>query len=155
MQLRISRSQTSKGVMTKTVVFVLDARTELTAEEQANVKKYGLGSQVIYNSEASKKHIANADAHLGRQNMTGALRSIASVARAKLSLNITVDGLQKGQHIECKSLDEVLGAEEALTQACENLQGYLSVASTFDGSEAVFDYPIYKTIQPPQEALSA
>jgi hypothetical protein len=34
----------------------------------------------------------------------------------------------------------LLGAEEAIMQACENLKGYLDTAATFDGREVLFDY---------------
>jgi hypothetical protein len=57
-----------------------------------------------------------------------------------LSLNVTVDGLISGQHIECKDLDELLGAESAIIEACQNAKGYLDVASTFDGREQVLEF---------------
>src|SRR5437588_9783986 len=127
MQIKIQRSQRQGGISLK-VIFCLDARIFLTAEEQANVSRYRLGGQVIYNSQAARKHLDKADA-AGRQGSY--FRSIASVAMAAMNLNITIDSLQRGQHIECKDLDELLAAEEALMTACENLKNYLRAASTF------------------------
>jgi hypothetical protein len=119
--------------MNKSVVFVLNARVDLSEEEKFNVEKYKLGPQIIYNSEASRKHL---DA--GRNS--GAARSIARLALAKMSLNISIDSLQGGHAINCNSLDEVLGAEEAIKDACESLKTYLDIAETFDGRQEVIEY---------------
>jgi hypothetical protein len=136
MQLKIQRSQRNAGISGK-VIFCLDARAFLSAEEQANVGRYRLGGQVIYNSQASRKHLDRAN-EAGRQGSY--LKSLASTAMAALNLNITIDGLQRGQHIECKDLDELLSAEEALMSACENLKNFLRLAATFDGREVVIDF---------------
>ena len=136
MQLKIQRSQRNASISGK-VIFCLDARAFLAPEEQANVSRYRLGSQVIYNSQASRKHLERAD-DAGRQGSY--FKSLAATAMAALNLNITIDSLQRGQHIECKDLDELLSAEEALMTACQNLKGYLEAAATFDGREVVIDF---------------
>lgn len=140
MQLKLKRSQRSGGFTGGKVYFALDARADLSEEEAYNVKKYKLGSEVIYNSEASRKHLEAGIASLGSGSLGGTLKSAVSMAMARLSLNITVDSLVKGHHIECKDLDELLGAEEAIMQACENIRTYLTLAATFDGSETVLEY---------------
>lgn len=144
MQLKIQRSQRQSGLVSKAVVFCVDARIFLTAEEQANVTRYKLGSQIIYSSEAAKRHAASAEAH---QNAGQAVRSYGLVAKgllhaiaSRMALNITIASLQNGQHIECKDLNEVVDAEDALMTACENLKGYLQTAATFDGREVVIDF---------------
>ena len=125
--------------MNKTVIFCVDARIQLTTAEQDSVKRYKLGNQVIYNSEASKRQIAKADqAYDG--SMGGSLKALGAFALASMQLNITINGLQEGQHIECKSLEEVIAAEEALIQACQNLKAYLATAAKFDGREAVINF---------------
>ncbi len=83
MQLKIQRSQRQGGVVSKSVVFCVNARIFLSAEEQANVSKYKLGGAVIYNSQASRKHLDKADEH-GRQGSY--FKSLASVAMAALNL---------------------------------------------------------------------
>jgi len=139
------------------VIFCLDARIQLTPEEQANVNRYKLGSQVIYNSEASKRHLAKSETAQSTGTAGGIAKSFVSLAMAALNLNITINGLQRGQHIECKSLDELLGAEEALMEACKNLRAYLDTAASFDGREVLVDFSgkepaVVSTAPPPMLA---
>ena len=138
MQLKIKRSQ--KDGMIGGVTFMLDARLAFTPKEQDDVKRYKLGNQVIYNSESSKKNIDKADSSMDGSAL-GAVKALGFLAIAHLKLNITVNSLEKGQHVECKTLDEVIGVEQALVEACQNARTYLTVAATFDGREAVIDFP--------------
>jgi hypothetical protein len=153
MQLKLKRSQRSGGLMGGKIIFGLDARTDLSNEEQGLVKKYGLGKLVVYDSEARKKRGEAAYGHFddaanvqglgfssaGRSLWKNA-RGIASAAMAALSLRVTVDSLMSGQHIECKDLDELLGAEAAILDACKSLKAYLETALTFDGREEVVEF---------------
>ena len=132
MQLVLRRSQKATGLISKSISFVLDSRVDLSAEEETSVKKYGLGGQVLYNSASSKNYLEKA------QN-SGFLGAAANLAMARMSLNITIDSLTKGQHIECKDLDELLGAEAAIQNACQVIRQYIDVAQTFDGREIVID----------------
>ena len=139
MQLKIQRSQRESGVVSRAVVFCVDARAYLTPQEQANVTRYRLGSQVIYSSEAAKKHAEGASS----EHFTSAaswVRGLYHAAALKLNLTITIDSIQRGQHIECKDLQEVRGAEEALVEACQSLKNFLATAATFDGGEDVYDF---------------
>ena len=129
------------------VVFCIDARAELTPEEAAAVKKYGLGKEVVYNSQRSKEHLdklnANLESSTGRgvlKGIAGFVKSVGNLAMAKLALNITIDALVKGQHIEAKDMDEMISAEAALRAACERTKDYLAVAATFDGGEEVVEF---------------
>lgn len=126
--------------MSKSVIFCLDARVEFTPAEQASITRYKLHKQVIYNSEAAQKHLASAGMSMATGNMIGSLKGMASVAFAALNLNISIESLQRGQHVECKSMDELLGAEDAIMTACQNLRGYLDTAATFDGREVLIDF---------------
>jgi hypothetical protein len=123
----------------RSVMFMLDARLELTEEEAANVKKYGLGDEVIYNSAASQKHAEAAAAAVDRDTAGSFLSVLAQSAMHRLSLNITIDGLVRGQHIECKDLAELIAAENAIRQAAHTTRAFLETASTFDGREIVID----------------
>jgi hypothetical protein len=153
MQLKLKRSQRSGGIMGGKVIFTLDARAELSAKEQALVKKYALGKVVVYDSDARKKHQGAAYGHFDDAAHTSGLsassagrslwknaRGLANAAMMALSLRVTVDGLMSGQHIECKDLDELLGAEGAIRDACGNLNAYLETAVTFDGREEVVEF---------------
>jgi len=57
MHLKLARSQKAKGMMSKSVVFVLDARVEYTPQEQERIKTYKLDKQVIYNSSVAAERI--------------------------------------------------------------------------------------------------
>jgi hypothetical protein len=114
----------------------LDARVDLLPEERSNVDKYRLGTQVLYNSAATEANLAKAAAGFAGG---GLLRGAVGLAMSRLSLSITVDSLTKGHHIECKDIDELLGAEEAIKSACDNIRTYIDLASTFDGREIVID----------------
>lgn len=145
MQLKLKRSQRSGGVMGNKIIFSLDARSELTPEEQALVAKYSLGKLVIYDSEQRKKltdaglaHTANVQS--GGGGVWATTKGLANLAMAAMTLRVSVDSLSQGHHIECKDMDELLGAEAAITEACKNLKGYLDTAVTFDGREVVLDF---------------
>jgi hypothetical protein len=147
MQLRIQRSQRAGGVLGNTVFFCLDVRADYAPEEQANVRKYKLGGQVIYNSQAARKHMERANAHLDRvdsdslrEKAAGLARGSLSAVMARLSLNISIASLGRGHHIECKDLEELLEAEDTVRNACKGVTRYLEVAATFNGSEVVIDY---------------
>jgi hypothetical protein len=147
MQLKLKRSQRAGGMLGGKVIFGLDARADLTADERELVRKYGLGKLVVYDSEARKKANESAYGHfdeatnssVGRSLWKNA-RGIACAAMMALSLRVTVDSLVGGQHIECKELDELLGAEGAILDACKSLKAYLETALTFDGREEVVEF---------------
>lgn len=159
MQLKLQRSQREGGVMSKSVIFCLDARVEFTVEEAANLKRYKMLEQVIYASEDAKRTAEGSAAAMARARTTkysadsvddmlfsatagigGGLKAAALGALSAMKLRITVNSLQRGQHIECKSLDELLGAEAAVIEACKNLRVYLDTAATFDGREVLIAF---------------
>jgi hypothetical protein len=119
------------------IVFELNARVELTPQEDELVRKYGLGKQTVYDSAAREKHLG----HVAAAATGGSLfKGLVSAAMSKLTLHVTIDSLSHGQHIEAKDLDELLGAETAIREACVAIRSYLDTAATFDGQEVVFDY---------------
>jgi hypothetical protein len=86
MQLKLSRSQRSAGILSKSVMFMLDARLDLTAEEASNVQKYKLGEEVIYNSAASRKHLEGAAEAALRETAGSFVSQLARTAMHRLSL---------------------------------------------------------------------
>ena len=157
LRLKLKRSQRSS--MFGKIIFVLDARMELTQEELDLVRKYRLGGDVIYESGSRKRRLEAKDAYLemtkggpGLRDSPGAQawgaaksffwmgRAGLSAATAALSLRVTIDSLMSGVHVECKSMDELLQAERAIREAAENLRGYLNVARTFDGREEIVKF---------------
>ena len=147
MQLKLQRSQRTRGVTASTVFFCLDVRADYTPEEKSNINKYRLGPQIIYNSRAAQKHLEAAGAHLDRtqegptgNRVMGLVRGATSLAMANMQLSISIASLGRGHHVECKDLEELLESEDTIRTACKNLTRYLEVASTFDGSELVVEY---------------
>lgn len=145
--LKFRRSQRT-GMLGGKPIFVLDARAEIAPEARALVAKYRLGTLVVYDSEARKQNAEQAYAHfsdaampvgVGRSLWKNA-RGIASAAMMALALRVTVDKLIEGQHIECKDLSELLGAEAAMVEACKNLRTYIDTALTFDGREELLEF---------------
>lgn len=145
MKLLLRRSQRS-GSFSGSVIFCLDARVEFTPQERESIRRYKLHNQAIYNSEASQRALDKANASASEhgmgdwRNLGGQLKGLAYLALASMKLNISISSLEKGQHVECKSMDELLGAEAAIMDACENLKGYLDTAATFDGREVLIDF---------------
>lgn len=140
MQLKLRRTQRDAGVVSKSVIFCLDARADLTEQERRNLSRYKLYDQVIYKSEASKQSLDKSIAATSEGSAAGYLKGAFHLAMTALRLNVTARSLERGHHIECKSLDELIAAEDAIMQACENLKMYLEKAATFDGSELVVDF---------------
>jgi hypothetical protein len=134
MRLKLTRSQRTTGLVSKKVLFVLGAKVDYSAVEVACIQKYNLGSQIIYDSESARRHAENAGSG------GGLMKSLASSAMARMSLSVTIASLSQGQQIECKDLDEMLQAEEAICSACENLKNYLKIAESFDGAEEVIEF---------------
>jgi hypothetical protein len=138
MQIKVKRSQKTSGLMGKTVVFCADIRAEYTPEERANINRYNLGGDVIYNSRAAAEHLGRVERQVDG-SATGLVKGLGSLLLAKMNLNITIASLQQGHHIECKDLSELLECEEAIMTACKGLKGFLEAAATFDGREIVVD----------------
>lgn len=154
MVLKIKRS-TKDGVLGR-VIYIIDARLDASAAIRSTIAKHRLGSRVIYESDARQEHRAAARQHIeDSRSDTGVLappadhakavgktlwklgRAAVSATRAALSLQITVDKLLSGVHIECKDLDELGEAEDALVAAKSNLEGYIARLGTFDGREEI------------------
>ena len=139
MQLSIRRSQRDGGMFGSKVVFALDARLHPTAEEQALIKRYKLGKEIVYASEEAQRHGAATVAAANRGTLGGLAKAALSAGMANLALRCTIDSLTMGQRIECQNLPELIGAEEAIVQACNNAKAFLEAATTFDGRELVMD----------------
>jgi len=147
MQLKIQRTQRPGGVLGTTVLFCLDVRADYSPAETANIGRYKLGKELIYSSQAARRHIENSRKNFARgqgdnlkDQAAGLSRGMLSLALAKMSLNISIASLGRGHHIECKDLSELLSAEETLMEACRNVKKYLAAASTFSGSITFVDF---------------
>lgn len=147
MQLKIQRSQRMGGLTGRTVVFCLDVRADYGAAETSDITKYNLGKQLVYSSQAARRHADNMNKQLDRvgsdsvrEQATGLARGVVSLALAKMNLNISIWSLAQGHHIECKDLPELLSAEETIMEACRSLKKFLAAAATFSGSVTLVDF---------------
>lgn len=143
--LKLKRAQRS-GLLGK-VIFTLDARIALNAEDAELIRKYRLGDDVIYESSNRKQQKEATMAHLEMTKSTGAGKTLYRLARAgvsataaALSLKITINSLSSGVHVECKSIAELMEAETAIVEAAGNVRNYLELAETFDGREEVLEF---------------
>jgi hypothetical protein len=139
MELKIRRTQRDAGLINTSMRFSVDARAVFTDEERRSIKKYDLGKLLVYQSDKAKA------AAIGMQvvrdgSVKGDMRALGLIAVAAMNINIRVRDLEDGKSVECKSLDEVLGAEEAFIDGCRHLQGYLDTAATFDGRETIISF---------------
>lgn len=134
MELKIKRSQSQSGLMSKKVEFQVNVQLVLTSEERKAVEKYRIGDEVVYNSEASRKNIDASRQSLARGGIGGVATGLVRTAMARLSLNLTINNLTNGQTVTTKSLEEAMAAEEAVREACVAALQYIGVASLFDGS---------------------
>jgi uncharacterized protein YdbL (DUF1318 family) len=154
MALRLKRSQ-KQGTMGG-IIYTLDARIDVSAEVGALIAQHNLGGRLIYESAARQTHAAKAQAHLaGSRDNTSFFappsaqamgiaktfwklgRAAVSATRASFALRVTVAGLMSGVHVECKSMEELLEAEDAFREAKLNLESTIDAAQSFDGREEV------------------
>jgi hypothetical protein len=138
MQLKIRRNQSTTGLFSQSVVFCADIRAEYTDEERANINKYSLGGDVIYNSRAAAEHLSRIERQVDGSGV-GLIKGFGSLLLSKMNLNVTIASLQQGHHIECKDLGELLECEDAILTACKGIKGFLAAAATFDGREIIVD----------------
>jgi hypothetical protein len=154
--LKLRRSQ--KTSFFGNPLFVLDARMEISKEAQEYLQVYQLGGLIIYESAASERRRAAAQEHLEESHNPAGIfasageqakgilwmfwklgRAVLSLFFAAWALRITIDKLLNGVHIECRTMDELLDAEQELRKAAENLKAYLGLARTFTGTEEVVE----------------
>lgn len=128
MRLRFRRSQRTAGMMSKTTVFTLEARVDITEEEMSHLQKYKMGQEVIY----SKERIA-ADTS-GEGGFMGMARNLASAAT---TLTVRIDDLIKGTKVECKDILEMMAVEEQIVTACQTFRSILASMAYFDGEEII------------------
>lgn len=152
MQLRVKRSQI-KGMMGG-IYFAVDAKIILTDQEMQDVIKYHLHDQEVYYSEGFRKNVDKALNDIDSGTVGGALKSIARLAALKLQLKLTFADLMKGAHVECKNLDELMGAEQVFIMACERAQTYLTFAKTYiDEEETVREFNVERITDYQEQTL--
>lgn len=123
MKLLFRRDQRS-GLMNK-VIFTLAVRADLSPEEREAVRKYKFGSSLLY---------AREQLRVEEETWKGVAKFWLKHA---LNLTISVDDLTDGKVIECKTIGEMLAAEEQVKDAAANFAALLRAAMYFGGEEVV------------------
>lgn len=122
MKLLIRREQRA-GMLGK-MIFTLDVRADLSADEKERIRKYKLQDTELY----------------GSHEITGGsgLLGVASrLAWKAVTLNLTVKDLEGGKRIEVKDVVELLAIEEQIREAARTFKAVLDAASHFGGEEVL------------------
>lgn len=122
MKLLLRRDQRA-GMLGK-VIFTLDVRADLSADERANITKYKLGETQLYASHDI-------------QGGSGLLGLASRAAYKAMTISVAVKDLAGGKHIECKDIVEMLAIEEHIKEAARTFAQVLAAASHFGGEEVV------------------
>lgn len=120
----VLRRNQRDGMLGK-VVFTLDVRAELSADEKERIRKYKLGDTELYSS------------HVELDPGNGMLGFASRVAMKALSLKISVKDLEGGKRVEAKDVIELLAIEERIRDAAKTFKQVLDTASHFGGEEVV------------------
>jgi hypothetical protein len=117
MKLVLQKNQ--KAGFTKTI-YILEAKVELTEEEQKNIGKYKVGKMLLFT------------------NMGDRGSGIAGVvSRALAGIEITVNDLVNGKKIEVKDFFQMFDMEDQIKEACKNFKLMLDAMASFGGNEII------------------
>ena len=124
MKLLLRRDQKS-GMLSSSITFTLDCRAEISESEKQQIKKYKMGKTLLYSTSEL------VDPGSG-------LLGVASRFTHRLkNLQLTIDDLVTGAHIECKDISEMCGVEEQIKQACQTFKLILETSAHFGGEEVI------------------
>ncbi|HWD38022.1 MAG TPA: hypothetical protein VG944_04185 [Fimbriimonas sp.] len=118
------RRNQRQGVLGK-VVFTLEVRAELSAEESAAIEKYKLADTVLY----EKNTIVDPG--------SGLLGLASRIAFKAMNMSLSVKDLAYGKKLECKDIVEMLAVEEQVREASKTFAAVLNAARHFGGEEVL------------------
>lgn len=122
MKLLLRRDQ-RPGLLGK-MIFTLDVRADLSADEKERIRKYKLGDTELY---ASHQIVGGS----------GLLGVASRLAYKAVTLTVSVRDLESGKRIEVKDVVELLAIEEHIRQAAQTFKEVLDAASHFGGEEVL------------------
>ena len=124
MKLLLRRNQRA-GMLGGKMIFTLEVRADLSAEEKANIQKYRLGDTVLYE----------------RNTMTdkgsGLLGLASRAAFRAMNISVSVNDLAGGKKVECKDIVEMVAVVDQVKEAAQTFKAILDAAARFGGEEAV------------------
>jgi hypothetical protein len=149
MHLLIRRSQRDDGWFESSITFIRDCQLDMSEEEHYLFTRYGIADRIVYNSEDFVEHLEAADAarEEAAKDVTdlGTVYSQSLVAffhniMGRLSLQISLQSLVDGLHVESQDLEETLYIEKLVREGVEFIAQYFELGFTFDSSEALHEY---------------
>ena len=122
MKLLIRRDQRSG--LTGKIIFSIDVRADISAEEKAAITKYKLGDTELYASH----EITGG---------SGLLGMASRFAYKAMTINVAVKDLVGGKHVDCKDIVEMLAIEDQIKEAAKTFAAVLAAAAHFGGEEVL------------------
>ena len=122
MKLLLRRDQKS-GMLSSSITFSLDCRAEISEDEKQSIKKYKMGKTLLY----TKTDLVDPG--------SGLLGIASRFTHRMMNIQLSVDDLVNGKHIECKDILEMRAVEEQIKEACQNFKSILETATHFGGEE--------------------
>jgi len=108
-----------------TIVFQLDVRADLSADEAESIRRYKLEKTLLYTwAELTDPG-------------SGLLGVASRIAFRAINISVTVEDLVTGKRIECADIVEMLAAEEQIKEAAATFKQVLEAALQFGGEETV------------------
>jgi hypothetical protein len=123
MKLLVRRDQKAGMLGFGKVAFTIDVRAEITAEERSNIKKYKLGSALLYDRDEAKDW---------GEGLWGAIKSRW---HQHFGVVLSVNDLANGKRFVCKDVVEMLGVEDQIKAAAQTFKNVLEAAAHFGGEE--------------------
>lgn len=125
MKLILERNQRSKGMMSKTQVFSVTFRAEVSEKEKEMINTLSLADDILYDNY---DEVDPGSGLLGlASRMTGGPQSI----------EINVRDLVNGKTVEVPNIVQMKAIEEQVKSAAANLKAILDTAATFGGREVI------------------
>ncbi len=106
MKLLLRRNQRA-AVLGSKMVFTLEVRADLTADEKASIARYKLGDTVLY----EKKTMTDRG--------SGLIGLASRAAFRAMNISVSVNDLAGGKKVECKDIVEMIAVIDQIKEAAE------------------------------------
>ncbi len=111
----ILKKRQDKKLIGKGVNFFLNAKVELTEEEQELIKRYRVEKEILLEKE----------------------KKIPLTKNRVFNFAITIESLVRGQEFRCGGIGDILDYEKEVKDACGTFKTYLNIMRDFGGTEEV------------------
>lgn len=122
MQLKFRRSTGSKGMLSKSTTYILDATMNATTEEGELIVRFGKSGSIVWNyADDTMQSGDRQDEVWTELNRT------------------TFQDLSSGRRYEYEKFNSVIRTENDIKAACQSLLHTCETLATFDGRERVLE----------------